>query len=190
MKLDRILPFARKLLQLAIPNGGIAVDATMGNGHDTAFLAELTGEDGHVFGFDVQQTALENTRKRLEEKKAEGNVTLFNAGHENLKDYIPADYHGKINGAVFNLGYLPGGDKSIATHGGTTIRAVEQLLEIMAAEAVIVLVVYHGHPEGKMEKDRVLSFAASIPQEEAHVMQYSFINQVNDPPFILAIEKR
>ena len=70
-----------------------------------------------------------------------------------LKESIPFEYHGKITGAIFNLGYLPGGDKTIVTKPETTISAIEQLFTIMAPEGIIVLVIYHGHPEGAVERD-------------------------------------
>ncbi|PLT29250.1 class I SAM-dependent methyltransferase [Peribacillus deserti] len=190
MKLERILPFARRLLQYAVTEGDIAVDATLGNGHDTVFLASLTGETGHVYGFDIQENALNNSRQRIEANNLSKSVTLFLKGHEEIQACIPEDQAGKIKGAIFNLGYLPGGDKSIVTSAETTIRAIKQLLDWMAPEGIIVLVIYHGHPEGKIERDALLSYISTIPQEEAHVLQYGFINQVNDPPFIIAIEKR
>ena len=49
MKLERVLPFARSLLQTAVKEGDYAVDATLGNGHDTCFLAEIVGDNGKVF---------------------------------------------------------------------------------------------------------------------------------------------
>lgn len=190
MKLDGVLPFARILLEKAITEGGAAVDATMGNGHDTLFLAELTGKNGMVFAFDIQSGALDATRKRLEENGAAGSAVLFHAGHEQAAELIPAEYHGKLQGAIFNLGYLPGSDKSIVTKPGTTISAVEQLLSMMAPGGIIVLVIYHGHEGGAEERDSLLAFVRGIDQQEAHVLQYGYINQKNNPPFIIAIEKR
>lgn len=67
MKLERVLPFARSLLQTAVKEGDYAVDATLGNGHDTCFLAEIVGDNGKVFGFDIQKEAIEMTT-RLKEK--------------------------------------------------------------------------------------------------------------------------
>jgi SAM-dependent methyltransferase len=190
MKLDRILPFARILLEKAVSPGDIAIDATCGNGHDTAFLAQLVGENGKVFGFDIQKAAIDNTFSRLKERGLEQQVELVHAGHELLKQHIPSKYYGRITGAVFNLGYLPGGDKSIVTKPDTTISAVEQLLEIMAPEGIIVLVIYHGHEQGAVERDLLLSYVRSLDQQIAHVLKYQFINQINNPPFIIAIEKR
>ncbi|RFU68706.1 methyltransferase domain-containing protein [Peribacillus saganii] len=190
MKLDRILPFARLLLQNAVCEGNIAVDGTMGNGHDTEFLANLVGDSGHIYGFDIQERAITETSKRLKSAELDSRCTLFLAGHEQIKRKIPEQYHGQVTGAIFNLGYLPGGDKSIVTTEKTTIEAIEQLLDIMAPEGIIVLVIYHGHPGGAVERDAILDFTGSLPQERAHVLQYRFINQANNPPFIVAIEKR
>jgi Putative rRNA methylase len=190
MKLQRILPFARELLQLAIKEGDIAVDATAGNGHDTLLLSKLVGETGHVFSFDIQEQAINNTRLKLEEQELDHRVTLIHYGHEHIKDYVPLDLHGKVTGAIFNLGYLPGGDKSIATLANTTIQAIEHLLEIMAQEGIIVIVIYHGHEQGAKEKNELLDYVTSLPQDLAHVLNYSFMNQKNNPPFIIAIEKR
>ncbi|QED49039.1 class I SAM-dependent methyltransferase [Cytobacillus dafuensis] len=190
MKLDGILPFARKLIEKAVAPGDIVVDATLGNGHDTLFLAKLVGHSGKVFGFDIQNEAVVKTTKRLEEHLLSDHVNLFHSGHEHILTKIPPENHGKIKAAIFNLGYLPGGDKTIVTIPTTTISAIEQLLEIMAPEGIIVLVIYHGHDEGKVERDTLLQYVKQLDQNKSHVLQYQFINQQNDPPFIIAIEKR
>ena len=190
MKLERILPFARSLLEKAVSPGDIVVDATVGNGHDTLYLARLTGPGGLVYGFDIQQQALDSCMKKLSEEELSSRAVLFKCGHEHVKAQIPIEQHGKITAAIFNLGYLPGGDKSIVTTPDTTLKAVHDLLDIMAVEGIIIVVVYHGHPEGKKEKIEILEFAASLDQQRAHVLQYGFINQKNNPPFIIAIEKR
>ncbi|MGG0717404.1 class I SAM-dependent methyltransferase [Robertmurraya massiliosenegalensis] len=190
MKLQGILPFARTLLTNAVSTGEIAIDATVGNGHDSVFLANLVGANGHVFGFDIQEEAIINTTNRLKEQGLDKQVTLFHKGHEEIAASVPANVHGNIKGAIFNLGYLPGGDKTIVTQPNTTITAIEQLLDILAPEGMIVLVIYHGHPEGQTEKEEILTFVSQLDQKKAHVLQYQFINQENHPPFIIAIEKR
>lgn len=190
MKLDRILPFAKKLLENAVTSRDVVVDATVGNGHDTLFLANLVGENGKVYGFDVQEDAIRTSRERLTQHGIADRVTIFHAGHELLSNLIPVEQHGKISAAIFNLGYLPGSDKSIVTKPETTISAIEQLLEIMTPEGVIILVIYHGHDEGALERDALLSYCQEINQKKAHVLQYRFMNQQNNPPFIVAIEKR
>ena len=188
MKLDRILPFARILLEKAVKPGDIAIDCTMGNGHDTVFLANLTGLDGHVYSFDIQQSALLKTSEKLISTGLEERVTLIHAGHERLQEFVLPTK--PVTGAIFNLGYLPGGDKEIITTAPTTIQAVKQLLDIMEPEGIIVLVIYHGHPGGDIERDELLKFVTELPQDKAHVLEYRFMNQKNNPPFIIAIEKR
>ncbi|MCD8502983.1 MAG: methyltransferase domain-containing protein [Bacillaceae bacterium] len=190
MKVKGILPFARQLLRDAITRGDACIDGTIGNGHDTLYLAQLVGEQGHVFGFDIQEIAIEKTKKRLEDNHSANHVTLFPQGHEKASSLIDARFHGKIAGAIFNLGYLPGGDKSIVTKPETTLEAISSILSMLKKEGIIVLVIYHGHEEGKKEKEALMGYLASIDQTEAHVLTYQFINQQNNPPFIVAIEKR
>ncbi len=187
--MKRILPFANDLLEKAVKPGDIAVDATIGNGYDTVFLAGLVGENGRVYGFDVQEEAIASSKKRLTQQGLSERVTIFHGGHENLSTLIPADDHGKITGAIFNLGYLPGSDKTIVTRPETTIAATKQLLEMMAPEGIIILVIYHGHKGGVEERDSLLGYCQQIDQHTAHVLQYQFINQQNHPAFIIAIEK-
>lgn len=190
MNLDGILPFARKLLEKVIGQGDVCVDGTAGNGHDTLFLAKRVGKNGRVYSFDIQKQALDNTRERLLAENELDQVILIHDGHEKAKQYIDKNDYGKIKGAVFNLGYLPGGDKSIVTKPETTICAVEQLFEGLECGGIIVLVIYHGHEEGKIERNEILNYVSKFSQEKAYVLKYEFINQINNPPFIIAIEKR
>ncbi|MGJ7912899.1 class I SAM-dependent methyltransferase [Neobacillus sp. LXY-1] len=190
MKLDRVLPYAKILLEKAVKPGDAVVDATIGNGYDTVYLADLVGENGQVYGFDVQEQAFITTQDRLKQSGLLDRVTLFLDGHEKAANLIPPIHHGRISGAIFNLGYLPGSDKSVVTQPETTIEAIKQLLQIMAPEGIMVLVIYHGHDEGAVERDALLQFCRSLDQKTAHVLQYQFINQQNNPPFIVAIEKR
>ncbi len=103
MKLKKILPYAKELLKTAAGEGDIVIDATMGNGHDTYFLAELVGENGHVYAFDIQETALMNTAERLGNEYKD-RVTLIQKSHDELITSLPDDISGKVAAAVFNLG--------------------------------------------------------------------------------------
>ncbi|GEL07656.1 tRNA (mnm(5)s(2)U34)-methyltransferase [Salisediminibacterium halotolerans] len=190
MSLHRALPFAKKLLSEHTPEGGITVDATAGNGHDTIDLAKLAGPAGTVYSFDIQHAAIEATQKKLTDHKLDGRVVLVNDGHENMKTYIAPEHAGRIDTAVFNLGYLPGSDKTVSTQADTTIAAIETLLTSLRPGGIIVLVIYHGHEEGRREKETLMTYLASLPQEKADVLLYAFLNQKNEPPFLAAIEKK
>lgn len=185
MKLQRVLQYAQFLLSQSIEKGEIAVDATAGNGHDTLFLTELVGEDGHVYSFDIQQQAVDATINRLTDHNVVDRASVILDGHENVANYV----ENEIAGAIFNLGYLPGTDHQIVTKGNTTVHAIQQLLQLLKIGGIIVIVVYHGHEGGKKERDEVINFASSLPQKFVHVLRYEFINQKNDPPFIIALEK-
>lgn len=185
-----ILPFARQLLTNVVNNGDAVIDGTAGNGHDTLFLAQLVGASGRVYAFDIQEKAISNTKERLKENNAFSQVTLFQTGHEEAKQLIPEKENGKISAAIFNLGYLPGGNKKIVTKPITTLQAITTIFSMLKKGGLIVLVIYHGHEEGIQEKNEIMDYACNMEQTEAHVLTYQFINQKNNPPFIIAIEKR
>lgn len=185
VKLQRVLQYAKTLLSESIDAGDIAIDATAGNGHDTLFLTELVGEKGHVYAFDIQQQAIESTENRLKENGVSHLATVILDGHEHISQHVQQ----QIGGAIFNLGYLPGANHHVVTKSNTTIEAIEQLLQLLKIGGIIVLVIYHGHEGGKEERDELLKFVSSLPQKYVHVLRYEFLNQKNDPPFIVALEK-
>ncbi|MGX9135648.1 class I SAM-dependent methyltransferase [Rummeliibacillus sp. JY-2-4R] len=185
MKLQRVLQYAQFLLQDTVADGDIVVDATAGNGYDTAFLAQLVGEMGHVYAFDIQQQAIDSTKSRLEDIGLADRVSVILDGHENVANYVEEP----ISAAIFNLGYLPGSEHEIITKPDTTLKSIEDLLNLLKVGGIIVLVVYYGHAGGKNERDQVIEYVSNLPQKNVHVLRYEFINQKNDPPFIIALEK-
>lgn len=186
--MEAILEFSHRLLKAAVQEGDTVIDATVGNGHDTTLLAHLVGDQGEVFGFDIQEQAIVNTQKKLEEKGLAHRVNLLQQGHQTISQVFPEET--TISAAIFNLGYLPKGDKSIVTLPLTTIQAFEGILDRLKSGGIMVVVVYHGHPGGKEEKDAVENYLRLLNQSDFHVLKYDFINQKNKPPYILAVEKR
>ncbi|MCG7335572.1 methyltransferase domain-containing protein [Sporosarcina sp. ACRSM] len=184
MKLLRVLPFSKYLLSETIEADETVVDATAGNGNDTLFLAEHVGEKGHVFAFDIQQAALDSTAERLGELNER--VSLILDSHDNVEQYVT----GPIGGAVFNLGYLPySNDLSIVTKPETTIKAIHMLLGLLKKGGIIAISVYDGHEGGKEERDALLSYVKTLHQADVHVIRYELLNQRNNPPFLIALEK-
>ncbi|MGF6147559.1 Methylase of polypeptide chain release factors [Kingella potus] len=180
------LAFARSLLEGRLKNGGRALDGTAGNGFDTLLLARLVGTTGRVWAFDIQTQALENTRGRLKAAGAEAQVRLVCDSHANLSRHIAEP----LDAAVFNFGYLPGGDKSLATRADTSTAALEAALSLLADGGILTAVLYGGHPQGAEESAAVQAWARNLPQERFHVLRYGFTNQRNCPPLLLAVEKR
>lgn len=186
--LKTALHFSHELLQTIVTPGDYVIDATMGNGHDTLFLAQLVGPSGKVFAFDVQSQALENTRQRLTDNQASEQAELFLAGHETIAEQLASDL--PIKAAIFNLGYLPKSDKTIVTLPQTTKQAMDAILDRLVPSGRMILVIYYGHPGGVHEKDQVLNYCQALPQQQYSVLQYQFINQKNDPPILICVEKK
>ncbi len=184
MKLLRILPFAKKLMEETIIDGETVIDATTGNGNDTLYLAELVGDSGRVFAFDIQQAALDATAARLGELSER--VSLILDSHEHVEKYVD----GQIGGAVFNLGYLPHSDDlSIVTTPDSTIKAIHTMLAMLKKGGIIAVSIYDGHEGGGVERDALLAYVKSLHQSHVHVVRYELFNQRNNPPFLILLEK-
>ncbi|MRH44797.1 methyltransferase domain-containing protein [Aquibacillus halophilus] len=187
--LKRVIAYAHELLENSVKPGETVIDGTCGNGNDSLFLSNLVGSDGNVLAFDIQEQAINNTRKLLE-NEAKNNVTLIQESHHKILEYLNEDQRERIGGAIFNLGYLPGSDKEIITKPESTISAIEVIGSFLKPGGIIVLVVYHGHPGGELEKEELLNHLGKYDQKKFNVVRYGFINQKNSPPFVLAIEKK
>lgn len=145
--------------------GDTAVDATAGNGHDTAFLAARVGAGGRVFAFDVQSAAIESARRRVESAGLGGRVEFLQLSHARMAERVPAG----VAAVMFNLGYLPGGDHALITHRDETLKALDVALGLLRPGGVLTVVCYPGHPGGDEEAEAVTGWAKSrggevIPQ--------------------------
>jgi 16S rRNA C1402 N4-methylase RsmH len=185
-----VLDYAHELATNALAAGDLAVDATVGNGHDTVVLARAVGGEGGVLGFDVQAEAIERTRNRLEENGLRASVDLIHAGHEHMAKRLPDQVHGAVGAIMFNLGYLPGSVSDRTTTPDTTIQALNAATTVLRPGGVITVVLYTGHEGGPEEARAVDAWAADRPQERFRVLSYQFVNQRNDPPRLVAVEKR
>ena len=191
------LEMAHWMLKDIIKTNDVVVDATMGNGYDTQFLAELGAK---VYAFDVQEEALNATENRLDdagiknqifEKNlsnllTEPSVNLILSGHEKLSEYVKEP----IKAAIFNLGYLPKTDKSVVTRADTTLTALDALTNQLVVGGRIAIMIYYGHEGGMEEKDAVIKWTSSLPQKDWEVTSYAPLNQIHTPPILVLIEKR
>lgn len=180
--MELILDHAKRILLPHLKNPGAVVDFTMGNGHDTLFLAEHTHSP--IYAFDIQPQAVASTEALLKEH-GYSHVNLILDSHSNLKQYLSTS----IEAGIFNLGYLPGGDKSVATSTESTLKALEDALSLLSPTGILVLVLYPGHPQGQAESEAVEAFCSSLNSGDYDVVKYCFINK-KKPPYLLAIERR
>jgi len=162
---------AHDWIKTQLCTGEIAIDATVGNGHDTLFLAQTVGAKGKVYGFDIQQDALDTCYQRLVTNNADKQVSLHHAGHETLPIVIPETLqHGEIKAVMFNLGYLPGGDKQRTTYTSTTLSALNSALPMLTQQGIITILAYSGHPGGQEETTSVKTWAASLNADNFKVI--------------------
>lgn len=185
MLLKNSLHISHELVSKVVLPGDIVVDATMGNGNDTLFLANLVGDSGKVYAFDLQQLALDNTKKRLSGAGVLHRAELILKGHQHMAEYVPQG----VKAVMFNLGYLPKGDHSIGTKAETTIAAIEEAMKLLCKEGIIMLVIYYGGDSGFEEKNAVMDYFKTIDCKKYSVLVQDFINQVNCPPIAVCIEK-
>lgn len=158
------------------------VDMTVGNGHDTLFLASIISK-GLVVGFDIQQKAIDNTTNLLQENNIT-NYKLFLENHENIDKYLD-NYKNKISLFLFNLGYLPGGNKKITTTAKSTLNATIKSLNILKSGGLILMVCYP-HPEGLKESTLIKDYLNknNISFNEYHNTDKEYA------PFLLEIKKK
>ncbi len=165
--------------------GDTVVDFTMGNGNDTLFLSKAVGEQGHVYAFDIQEEALESTRRHLQENDALENYELICASHHRVKEFVK----GEIKGGMFNLGYLPrSGRKCVTTMRETTMPAVEAAIELLAPDGALIIAIYPGHEEGALEGDMLREYFKTLSRFRICASEFRILNSPDSPYFFL-VEK-
>ena len=162
------------------------LDATAGNGYDTLFLAELASQ-GTVYAFDVQEAALNATRERLQGLlPPHPDVRLILDSHAHLAQYV----QGPVHAALFNLGFLPGSDKSVITKRASTLAALNALAPRMAPGGLLSVHLYTGHAGGLDEACAVIAWAAELPRNTGHVLHTTQLNKPGNPEHLLLVARR
>jgi len=182
----RTLPLAHDWLRQVIQPGDTVIDGTVGNGHDTLFLAQHVGAEGRVHGFDIQPAAAETTARLLNEHHLSAPVTLHTACHSRMADYLEPQ---PIAAAMFNLGYLPRGDKSIITQQETTLPALDYSLRLLRLQGLLTIMCYPGHEGGESEASAVEEWARDLSSDTYRVMRLTPHNPRSAAPFLLAIQR-
>ena len=184
--INKVTEVNKIYLENIINKDDVVIDATMGNGYDTVYLGNLVGDSGKVYAFDVQEEAIKSTIKKVERDDMTSRVELILDGHENMDKYV----EGEVSCVLFNLGYLPRADHNIITKPETTIKAIKHSLNLLKPHGVISIAIYTGHEGGMEEKNSVYEFVKNLDQNEFNVLESGFINQINNPPQLVLIEKK
>ncbi|HPZ11450.1 MAG TPA: class I SAM-dependent methyltransferase [Bacillota bacterium] len=181
----RITEIAQKQVAEILREGDQAVDATAGNGRDTLFLARLVGSSGRVYAFDIQQEALDETAALLDHHNMSERVDLIHAGHETMAAYV----EGPVTAVMFNLGYRPGGDRSIVTRPESTLRGLAAAIQLLKPGGLATLVLYPGHAEGEKEKSALLEYCSGFDGSAFGVVHSRLLNRGKAPPELLIVKK-
>lgn len=166
----------------------LCIDATCGNGGDTAFLCRLAGEGGRVLGFDIQPEAIASTRARLEQARVPaGQYALHCDSHAHLLQYVQP---GTVDAVMFNLGWLPGADHGVFSTADSSIPALEAALQAVRPGGVVSAILYSGAVIGTDEKQAVLAWLRALPLKDFTVLVCDFANWAETAPLPCFILKK
>lgn len=175
--INNISDIGHFIIDSYLDNKRVAIDATLGNGHDTDYLSSKFKK---VYAFDIQKSPCEAYMS-----KAKDNVKVINDSHHKLKDYIKEP----VDCILYNLGYLPGGDKTITTICETSLLSIKIGLELLDYGGIMSICIYKGHNEGKREETCILSYVKNLPKNDFAVMEHSYLNRDTNAPTLIIIEK-
>lgn len=182
----RPVGIAAAIMRSVLSYGSNAIDLTAGNGNDTLLLAHLCSP-GNIFGIDIQPQAIAATTRLLEENRVK--ATLVCADHARLFEIIPSSLHGRIQGVMANLGFLPGGEPSIVTKPESTVSALNQAAMILAKGGIMTVVCYTGHEGGAAESHAVADWSAQLPSDMYTAQRISIMNRPNSPPELVVVRR-
>jgi tRNA G37 N-methylase Trm5 len=165
----------------------IVIDATCGNGLDTLALARFKPK--RIYALDIQKSALDSAGELInkhlsavDQEKIEWVLTSHVIFPSEILD-------NSVKLIVYNLGYLPKGDKSIVTKPETTLQSLENALKLITLGGCISLTCYPGHPEGAKEERDLLEYAAKLHPKEWSCCHHCWLNR-NQSPSLLIIQKK
>lgn len=190
------LAVAHLLWQQFVQPGDIVVDATCGNGHDALVLAKMALQkdpkdssnlfSGKLLCFDIQQAAIDATKMQLVDFQSQ--TTYYCMCHSNIASQLQViqnQHDTKAKLIVYNLGYLPGGDKSLTTNHTTTIESIESVLECICPGGAISITLYPGHYEGSIEEEVVIAFSQTLDPKKWNVTSLQWTNRRAHPRLLL-----
>lgn len=171
--------YAHRYWKEFVQPGDRVVDATVGNGHDTFFLAQLLQGEGVLTGYDIQTQAIEQTKKRLGGLPAE----FMQIVHLKLQSHADLEESG-VKLIVYNLGYLPGGDKGLTTLYETTLQSIQRALLALTSDGALCITCYPGHAAGAKEEEVIIDFLKTLSASQWHICHHVWINRPLAPSLI------
>lgn len=176
---------------LLLEIGDTVIDATCGNGHDTLFLAKqcLRKNKGQLITLDIQMKALTEAKKLLFSEISEEILSRIHFIHQCHSVFPVSLVENNVKLIVYNLGYLPKGEKSITTKVDTTLISIQSALQLIAPGGAISITCYPGHEEGKKEEEVIIDLVKSLDPREWNCCLHKWINRTAAPSLLLIQKK-
>ncbi len=181
------LDLAHQYWETLVKKGDCVIDATCGNGHDSLFLAKLAlcPKSGHLYALDKQKAAIESSKENLAnhlDPRVYQRIAFAEGCHSTFPNEIQPH---SVKLIVYNLGYLPGGDKSKTTKLDSSLVSIRNAQKLIANGGAISITCYPGHPEGKVEEDALLEYSQSLDPKQWSCCHHRWTNRKNAPSLLL-----
>ena len=180
--------FVQDFLAARLGRPRLCIDATCGNGGDTAFLCGLTAPEGRVLGFDIQPEAIASTRKHLEQLGVP--ASRYELHCQSHADLLQVVQPGTADAVMFNFGWLPGADHAVFSTAQSSIPALQAALEAVRPGGVVSAILYSGQVIGTDEKQTVLEYLRALPLKSFTVLVCDFANWAETAPLPCIILKK
>ena len=180
--------FVQDYLAAHLPHPKLCIDATCGNGGDTAFLCGLTAPEGRVLGFDIQPEAIASTRKHLEQLGVP--ASRYELHCQSHADLLQVVQPGTADAVMFNFGWLPGAYHAVFSTASSSIPALQAALEAVRPGGVVSAILYSGQVIGTNEKQTVLEYLRALPLKSFTVLVCDFANWAETAPLPCIILKK
>jgi tRNA1(Val) A37 N6-methylase TrmN6 len=177
---------AHQILTDAIRPGDTVIDATAGHGHDTLFLAGRVGDSGRVLAFDVQESAIQSARTKVETAGLAARVNFYQMSHARMAEYAQAD---SVRVVMFNLGYLPGADHDLSTMAAETLSALAVAAALLQSGGLLSVVCYPGHSQGATEATEAEIWLSAQCACGWRVGKYAMLGTLKPAPYLLVARK-
>lgn len=175
------LSFAHACWSELVQPDDLVIDATCGNGHDTLFLAKIART---VYSIDIQSAAIESAKQLLDASSI-AKVKFILGSHEVFPAEITPE---SVTLIVYNLGYLPGGDKTKTTMTGSTLTSIQNAQKLLKKGGVMSITCYPGHVEGKREEDAILAYCSQLNPREWTCCHHRWINRNQAPSLFILLK--
>lgn len=179
------LSLAKKYWKEHLNHGDLAIDATCGNGHDTLFLSEIL-VSGIVYAFDIQNQAIQNTEALLQKNLLLDRVVLHQSSHA---EWNESSFPMPPSLIVYNLGYLPKGDKQLTTTTKSTLESIQIGLRLLKNNGAMSITCYPGHVEGAHEEKTISEFLTKLPSNKWLICHHRFVNRVQSPSLFWIVKR-